>query len=165
VSSDADELCIAHPTPAERDDWAKRSLRQACAEATKWRSAFAAEAEAHDDTRNLLDGVTRRRDASSVEVDRLTAEIGRALRRLVRAHGLLKDHGLVLDEPKHTTGDWYGCAVCSQKTDIPPALTRFHECCGRTAFVGPCCQVPLDHISEDLTSIMGGAGHARGCRG
>lgn len=133
---------------------------------SKWRSAYAAEVEAHNETRNLHAGTQRRLDAATARISDLETQLGITSRRLSASKTMLENAGMAMpEEPKHTPGDWYACAVCSLKTDAAPSLTRRHACCGRNAFLGPCCHAALERSPEDVASIMAGGGHAPGCRG
>lgn len=126
-------------------------------EFAKWRSAYSAEAEAHNETKNVLDGAKRQADAARSRAAELERELGHAL-------SLLKQNKInPPEEPVHN-GDWYSCAVCSHKTDAVPVATRPHTCCKTTAYLGPCCAKAMERSPEDVMSIMAGTGHARGCR-
>lgn len=150
-----EQLCEAEPVKFKDR---VMELRQRAA-------AFAAEVEAHRETKNVLDGVRRQLDASVVRLAALETEHGIAHRRLSTAKTMLENHGVTMpEEPRHT-GEWYACAVCSLKTDAAPSLTRRQACCGRNAYLGPCCHAAIERSPEHLESIMVGTNHAPGCRG
>lgn len=135
------------------------------ADVARWRSACAAEVEAHNETRNVAAGNTRKLEATAARLAEVETQLGLASRRLSAAKTMLEGAGLAMpEEPRHT-GEWYACAVCSLKTDAPPALMRRHSCCGRNAYLGPCCAAAQERSPEDVASIMLGAGHVAGCRG
>jgi len=130
-----------------------------------WRSAYAAEVEAHTETRNVLDGSRRQATALAARIAELELELGLVGSQLVVATKLLSAHGIKPPETAKHTGEWYSCVVCSTKTDLEWLVARKHMCCKRTVYVGPCCITALERSRPFVESIVADGGHAPGCRG
>lgn len=115
-------------------------------EAERWRRAFEAERDQHQETiRALADAV---------------AKIGELQAMLVGAELELK----AARRQAATVIELYSCAVCSCKTDRYPAHSMAHHCCGRTVLVGPCCEQAIVESPEIVQAILSDCGHAPGCK-
>lgn len=134
-------------------------------EFTHWRSAYAAEVEAHAETRNVLDGSRRQVTELAARIAELELDVSSVGAKLVKATKLLAQHGIKPPEEAKHTGEWYSCVVCSTKTDLEWLVARKHVCCRRTVYVGPCCSTALERSRQFVESIMADGGHAPGCRG
>lgn len=134
-------------------------------EFVNWRAAYAAEVEAHAETRNILDGSRRQTTALAARVADLELEITSVGSQLVKATKMLAAHGIKPPEEAKHTGEWYSCVVCSTKTDLEWLVARKHVCCRRMVYAGPCCSTALERSRPFVESIMADGGHAPGCRG
>jgi len=133
---------------------------------TDWQTAFRAEAEAHKETRGILDNFRRQAETARAQVSLLEVDLGLTQRKLARAEAMLGMVGVhkLPEEPKHD-GSWYSCAVCSTKTNAAPSKVNKHACCASAAYLGPCCHKALENYPENVNSILATSGHRPGCRG